>query len=177
MIDMVRQYLWSQLISALLLSLVVSQGLAQGDDALDNSYEALSEEIGALSEPLFEFAIDQLEKREAFLPFGATLDRKGELSLQMGYDGQEFASSVEVLPVLHDGLRQEGKAGASTVAVCESVMITLEGKEPTEAIKVLFEHMGGACFALYLPCHREAEKWIFGEVFVVAATPEVKAWQ
>lgn len=176
-VDMIRHYLWSHLIFALLLSLVVSQGLAQGDDTMDNSYEALSEDIWALSEPLFDFAIDQVEKRGTFLPFGATLDRAGEVSLRMASDGQEVASTIEVLPILHDGLRQEGKGGASAVAVCESVTITLEGKEPTEAIKVLFEHMGGACFALYLPCHREAEKWIFGEVFAVDAAPEVKAWE
>ena len=55
--------------------------------------------------PLLDFAQQQIRLRGAFLPFGASLDDAGQITLAAAGTEQEMASSTEILPILHDGPR------------------------------------------------------------------------
>lgn len=91
---------------------------------------------------------------------------------------EDIASSTEVLPILHDGLRAAAADSATAaIAVCERVKITPEGGSQTDAIKVLVEHARGLAVAFYLPCHKRLLRgWQFGEIMALPAKPEVGAW-
>jgi hypothetical protein len=147
---------------------------------VDELYGELKEDLQALSSPLFGFAEHQVRKRGAFLPFGAALARSGEVTLHAASDGKEVASSTEILPILHEGLRSAAAANDSAaVAVCEWVKITPEGGEQTDAVKVLVEHERGLTIAFYVPCRRRVLfGWRFDAMFVKPAEPEVRpSWK
>jgi hypothetical protein len=144
----------------------------------DDLYRELKGDVELIAEPLIDFAQDQIRKRAAFLPFGATLDEKGEISLEAAATGAESASSTEVLPLLHEGLRAiAAKRDLREVAVCEWAKITVAGQLQTDAIKVLVEHRRGLAVALYIPCKRQLPRgWEFGEMIAKIAAAEVRPW-
>ena len=90
----------------------------------------------------------------------------------------DLTNSVEVLPMLHDGLRLEAKKiPLKAIGIAENVTVTLEGQRATKAIKVLFEHKRGLTVALYLPFEKKLLKgYVFGNTFSLAADPEVNVW-
>ena len=121
-----------------------------------------------------------MRKRGAFLPFGAGLTKDGQVSLHAASPGKDAASSPEILPLLHEGLRSVvTEQDLSAVAVCEWVKITPEGGTQTDAVKVLVEHSRGLSVAFYMPCRRKLFRgWQFDAVFVRPAAPEVKpSWR
>ena len=119
----------------------------------------------------------QVSKRGAYLPFGATLNAAGEIGLDAATSGAEFESTLEVLPLLHEGLRaQAEQEDVVAVAVCEWVTITTDGTQ-TNAMKVLIEHRRGLTVAFYVPCDKKLFKgWQFKPMFAIEAEPEVNAW-
>jgi hypothetical protein len=143
-------------------------------------YRELKVDLERVSSPLFDCAQQQVRKRGAFLPFGASLSNKGELALHAGSTGEELVSSTEVLPLLHAGLRTAAaQGGLSAVAVCEWVKITPDGGEQTDAIKVLVEHERGLTVAFYVPCRRRRllGSWRFAATLAKSAEPEVQPWR
>lgn len=145
---------------------------------MDALYEELQEDLGRLAEPLFGFAVDQVQKNGQFLPVGAILNGSGEVGLIAGSTGEELVSSTEVLPVLHEALRQAVQPDGQAAAACEWVTITPEAGKPTQAIKVLVEHARGLTVAFYLPMQKRALRgWKPGEVFAISAEPEVGAFE
>jgi len=146
----------------------------------DDLYAELKPDIQAVAESLFEGSKAILNKLGNFLPHGAVLTEQGEVQLVSASPdtGRDLVNSTEVLPVLHDGLRRQSRGTLlKAIGVAENVTVTLEGKRPTQAIKVLFEHKRGLTVALYLPFRRRFLRgYTFGEVFSKAAPPEVKAW-
>ena len=145
----------------------------------DSLYRELRPEIEELSEPLFSASQVLVRKRGAFLPHGAMRTTSGDVQLIMATPDnldQDVVSSSEMLPNLHEALRQAAREQASAVAVCEDVRITQEGQKETRAIKVLIEHRRGFCVALYLPFRRKLFGYSFGDIFVIPANPEVNAW-
>lgn len=108
--------------------------------------------------------------------FGAALARGGEVALHAASDGKEVTSSIDLLPILHEGLRSATtEHDASAVAVCEWVQITPEGGEQTDAVKVLVEHERGLTMAFYMPCRRRALLgWRFDAMFVKPAEAGVR---
>lgn len=147
-------------------------------DDVDTLYQEVKADLDQLASPLFELAEQHVRKRGTFLPFGAILKRGGEITLEAATSGAEFESSLEVLPILHEGLRATVKqGGVEALAICESVKITLEGRKQTDAMKVLVEHERGLTVAFYVPCHKSIfGKWTFEGMFVQPAEPEVNAW-
>ena len=142
-------------------------------------YAALKAEMAALAEPLFEFSGQCLQERGNFLPHGAILKQDGEVELVAAApDGSDKTTSIEVLPLLHGGLRSIAKQKqAVATAVAENVTVTPDGGQPTQAIKVLFEHQRGLTVALYLPfSKRFLRGYAFGDTFSLLARPEVNAW-
>ena len=146
----------------------------------DALYAELKPDIHALATPLFDFSELCIRKRGNFLPHGAVLTEDGEVRLVTGAPDtkSDTCTSTDVLPVLHDGLRGEASSNSLlAIGIAENVTITLEGKRQTQAVKVLFEHKRGLTVALYLPFERKLFRgYSFGEVFSVAANPEVNPW-
>jgi hypothetical protein len=146
----------------------------------DSLYSELKPEISLLANELFDLSEQFLRKRGNFLPHGAVLTEDGELKLVAAAPDSpnDVTDSTEVLPVLHDGLRQMAKESPlAATAVAENVTITLEGKRPTGAIKVLIEHKRGLAVALYLPFEKKFLRgFTMGVPFTLSASPEVNAW-
>jgi len=112
----------------------------EGLTITDNLYKELQPDLNRIVEPLFEFGEQQVRKRGAYLPFGATLNAAGEISLDYATGGSEIESPLDVLPLLHEGLRARAKEESLlAVAVCEWVTITTDGTQ-ANAMKVLVEH-------------------------------------
>jgi hypothetical protein len=141
-------------------------------------YAELKPEMGAVADPLFEFSEQCLRKHGNFLPHGVVLTVEGKIELVGVQTGQDSANSVEVLPLLHEGLRSRAQDGqVLAVGVAENVTVTQQGQGSTKAIKVLFEHRRGLTVALYLPFEKRLLKgYQFGQSFSVLANAEVNAW-
>ena len=138
-------------------------------------YQLAKSDLQAIADPLIDFATQQVSKRGAFLPFGATL-ANGAVRLHAATTGADRASSTEVLPVLIAGL-QRAAADDTAAAVCEWVRITPEGGAETDAVKVWAHHRTGVSVAFYLPATKPfLRSWRFGEMMVQAAPRLVEAW-
>jgi hypothetical protein len=147
---------------------------------MDDLYAELKPDIYALADPLFGASETFLHNRGTFLPHGAVMTAEGKVELVMAIPpGKDRpVSTVEILPLLHDALRQATRTkDIKAVAVCEDVKITPTGQKQTAAVKVLVEHQRGLCIALYLPYQRKpVGGYSFGNMMALAASPEVKPW-
>lgn len=141
-------------------------------------YAELKGDIAALADPLFDLSEKFLHSQDNFLPHGAVLTGDNAVRLVAATNGNDVATSVEVLPILHDGLRQQARELAlKAIGVAENVTVTLEGQRPSKAIKVLVEHKRGLTVALYLPFEKKLFRgYVTGPTFSKLATPEVNAW-
>lgn len=148
------------------------------DPDIDDVYREVQDDLNLIVGPLFEFGESQIRKRGTFLPFGATLDASGEVSLEAASSGEEYVSAIEILPKLHEGLRARAKAAhLVAVAVCEWVNINRDAKR-TNAMKVLVEHKRSLTVAFYVPCHKKFMKdWQFEPMFAQSVEAEVEAWE
>lgn len=145
----------------------------------DALYREIQPDLDRIASPLFEFAREQVTKRGAYLPFGSTLNRQGETSMEAATSGAELESSIDVLPLLHEGLRAIAARGdVRAVAVCEWVKISPAGQPRTDAIKVLVEHERGLAVALYVPCKKPfLRRWQFGNMIALLVPAEVRPWE
>ena len=148
-------------------------------NASDELYAELKGDMAALAEPLFEFSEQCLRDRGNFLPHAAVLTAEGHVEfVGAALDAPGgMTNSAEVLPLLHAGLRAMAtKKQLIAVAVAENVTVTPDGEPSTDAVKVLFEHQRGLTVALYLPFRKRFLRgYTFGQIFSVAASPEVNA--
>lgn len=149
--------------------------------ASENLYSELKLDIGAIADRLFDISEILLQKRGNFLPHAAVLTEQGEVQLVAAAPdtSSDVTNSVEILPVLHDGLRQKAREmSLRAIGVAENVTVTLDKQRPTPAIKVLFEHKRGLTIALYLPFEKKPLKgYTFGSTFSLQAVPEINAWE
>jgi hypothetical protein len=146
----------------------------------DTLYTELKPDIGTIATQLFELSETFLREQGNFLPHAAILTEEGEVKLVGAAPDapNDQTTSAEVLPLLHDGLRQQAKElPLRAIGVAENVTVTLEGQRPTKAIKVLFEHKRGLTVALYLPFEKKLLRgYVTGSPFSLPAAPEVNAW-
>ena len=142
-------------------------------------YQEVKADLAAVSGPLFDLARKHIADLGGFLPFGATLSKDGKLSLYAGATDKEKASSVEILPLVHAGLRHAATQDAArALGVCEWVKITLKDGTQSDAIKVLVEHSKGCAFRFYVPFSKRLFRgWRFGDMMVLGAEPEICAWK
>jgi hypothetical protein len=146
----------------------------------DALYAELKPEIDLVAEALFTLSKEFLRKNGNFLPHAAVLTEGGDVTLVAAAPDAPGgrASSTEVLPLLHDGLRQKAKnSSLKAIGVAENVTVTLQGQRPTQAVKVLFEHKCGFTVALYFPFEKRLLRgFVFGSSFALQAKREVNAW-
>jgi len=144
-------------------------------DIYDQSQYQIDPLVGILTEASIKF----LREFGSFLPHAALFSLDGEVNLHGAAPEEEMVSSLEVLPLLHEGLRHVVATGKyEAVAVAEQVMVSPDGGEMKDAIKVSFENNLGLSVAFYTPF----KKGILGvikalEWFLVNAEPEIiEAW-
>lgn len=147
-------------------------------NSTDALYAELKPEIEAVAGQLFDLSETFLRKQGNFLPHAAVLTDDGEIQLVGAAGASDLTNSVEVLPILHDGLRQLAREfSVQAIGVAENVTAAFEGQHPTKAIKVLFEHKRGLTVALYLPFEKKLLRgYIMGSTISKLAAPEVNAW-
>ncbi len=144
----------------------------------ESLYAELKPEIGVIADHLFSVSEQLLKKHGNFLPHAAVLTEEGKVKIVAAAPPNDRTNSTEVLPLLHDGLRQQANDIAlKAIGIAENVTVTLEGQRPTQAIKVLFEHKRGLTVALYLPFEKKLFRgYVLGSPFSLQADPEVRAW-
>jgi hypothetical protein len=143
-------------------------------------YKQVKPDVETISDALFSFSEQCLQKSGNFLPHAAVLTKEGKVELVATAPNSKhgFTNSTQELPALHEGLRKRATIKSiKAVGIAENVTITPDGQPTTQAIKVLIEHECGLTIALYLPfCKRFLRGYLFGEIFSVPAKPEVKIW-
>lgn len=148
--------------------------------AMQDLYIELEPDVASVVNELFGFSERCLKKENNFLPHAAILTEDGRVEFVAAApeSGKDMTNSTEILPVLHEGLRQKAQQESiKAIGVAENVTITPNGKPSTKAIKVLFEHKRGLTIAVYLPFEKKLFKgYVFGEAFPMAANSEVNAW-
>lgn len=144
----------------------------------DTMYAELKPQIGLVSNQLFELSETLLRSQGNFLPHAVVLTDDGEIKLVGATAAHDLTNSVEILPILHDGLRQQARElSLQAIGVAENVTVTFEGQRPTKAIKVLFEHRRGLTVALYLPFEKKLLRgYVMGSTISKLAASEVNAW-
>jgi hypothetical protein len=144
----------------------------------ESLYEELKPAMQEVANALFAMSEMLLRKHGNFMPNGVTLTQEGTVKHVAAGPDTEFSNSTIVLPLLHESLRHEARAShICATGVAENVTIKVEGQEPTEALKVLFEHRKGLTVALYLPYKKTLFRgYVLGEVFSRSAAPEVNAF-
>ena len=144
----------------------------------DAMYAELKPQIGLVSNQLFELSETLLRSQGNFLPHAVVLTDDGEIKLVGATAAHDLTNSVEILPILHDGLRQQARElSLQAIGVAENVTVTFEGQRPTKAIKVLFEHKRGLTVALYLPFEKKLLRgYVMGSTISKLAASEVNAW-
>jgi hypothetical protein len=142
-------------------------------DDFDTRYAELKDDLVSLAVPLLEFTGEELKSKGNFLPFGASLTAQGEVRIRKAVIGED-----KVSPVLLSALREvAAKDETIAVAVCEWSKVTPEGKTEMVAIKVHIEHANDFIAAYYVPCRKSpTEGWQFGQMMVLPAKPEIRAF-
>jgi hypothetical protein len=154
-------------------------GRRQTMNSTDALYSELKPAIAAVADQLFDLSEAFLRNQGNFLPHAAILTDDGDIRLVGTGRECDLTNSVEVLPLLHDGLRQQAREiPLQSIGVAENVTVTFEGQRPTKAIKVLFEHKRGLTVAIYLPFEKKLLRgYIMGSTISRLAAPEVNAWR
>ena len=144
----------------------------------ESLYAELKPEIGVVADHLFNVSEQLLKKHGNFLPHAAVLTEEGEVKIVAAAPPKDRTNSTEVLPLLHDRLRQQARdINLKAIGIAENVTVTLEGQRSTQAIKVLFEHKRGLTVALYLPFEKKLFRgYVLGSPFSLQVNPEVRAW-
>jgi len=132
-------------------------------------------EIRPLVETMFEISSSFVSMQGNFLPHGGFLDLGGKVNLCAAGPENDETDALEVLPLLHEGLRQQtSQWETSAIAVSESVFI---GERMNPAIKVLIEHRNGLTLAFYQTWRKRfLRSPKMGEIKIHPADPEVGNW-
>jgi hypothetical protein len=141
-------------------------------------YAELKPDIAAVADQLFDLSEALLRDQGNFLPHAAVLTDEGDIRLVGAAGENDLTNSVEVLPILHEGLRRQARELLlRAIGVAENVSVTFEGQRSTKAIKVLFESKRGLTVALYLPFEKKLLRgYVMGSTISKLAAPEVNAW-
>ncbi len=142
----------------------------------DTLYRELKGDLQTVAEPLFELACGQVEKRGAFLPFGAKLSTEGEVSLVAAAPEEDATTSDVVYPLMIAALRESART-SNAIALAEWVKIAPDGGKQTDAVKVHTQHKRGLSVAFYIPSTKKLfRSWQFGEMMVIPADPLLESW-
>lgn len=125
-------------------------------------------DLDALLNPLLTFAQEQLSKRGAFFPFGASIQSDGQIAMAAGHTGDERPDAVAIIELLVKGFREQAATRTIRAAgLCIDMRVVPPGaSEKTDAICAQLEHAEGQCVDVYLPYRKGLlGRYKFGEVF------------
>jgi hypothetical protein len=143
---------------------------------VESLYGELKGELETLTNPLFDFACQQVTKRGAFLPVGARLAADGEVALVAAKPDEDVTSVEVVRPLLIAALRQSPR-DSEAVAYCEWVKIDVDGSGLNDAIKVHAHHKQGLAVTFYLPATKSFwQGWKFGNMIVKSTEGVIDGW-
>jgi len=118
-------------------------------------------DLDALLNAVLPFAQQMLTKHGESYPFGAIVNRGGEIAL-VAAGGSEHPGSQDVIDILVGGFRAQ--AATSTIRACvvcyDGRVIPHGGTHTVDAICARLEHESGESVAVFLPYHKES----FGRV-------------
>ena len=126
-------------------------------------------EMDALLDQCLGFAIQMLEKRGGFIPFGASIDSSGQPRFNATYDGNEHPAPTDEIELLYDGFAKNAPELRAT-AVCSDVSMS-DGHDG--GVRVEIEHRDINPITCFLPYWRKRKKFTFDEVFAVRGEPRV----
>jgi hypothetical protein len=135
----------------------------------DSASELAQADLDGLLSAVLPFAQQQLEKRDGFLPFGATVSTDGELRMTAA-DVGEHPGSLAVLDALYAGVRT---ASNSTRAAAFVVDVKAGGGD---AIRVELEHVEGPTMAILMPYARSRFRGTITYAELQAGTSQPHVW-
>jgi hypothetical protein len=123
-------------------------------------------DLDALLNALLPFAQEMLTKHGEFLPFGASISKKGDRSVAAGDAGVERPESQVVIELLIDGFRG-ARRKLRAAGVCYDVLAVPPGeKRKTDAICARLEHEAGEAVSVFLPYKKGRRgKVDYGEIW------------
>lgn len=94
-----------------------------------------------------------LATRGEFLPYGATMDRKGKISNVGGFTGDEQPDSAELIELLKEAFRRDAKAGKlmASALFCDVVTDASGQTARSGAIRVDLDHRDGVSLVMVYP--------------------------
>lgn len=119
-------------------------------------------DIDALLNTVLPFAQQMLKKHGEFFPFGATMDKRGEIVLAAGAVEQEYPLAQDIIDLLVARFREQATKGTiKGCGVCYiSRVVPPNDTRKVEAISASLEHESGEAVAVFLPYH----KGLFGHI-------------
>jgi hypothetical protein len=132
----------------------------------------------ALVDDLMPSARQLVEADEDFVPLAAYLGENGSIlhaepSAGIGTE-RELGKQVDLVTMLQALLRGQLQAGARAVALATEVeVVPVDGGQPSEAIRVHVEHVGGVPVDVYLPYTRDGVSVHYGEPFASPGELEI----
>lgn len=91
-------------------------------NSTDALYAELKPQMALVAGPLFELSETLLRSQGNFLPHAVVLTDGGEIKLVGAAAASDLTNSVEILPILHDGLRQQARElPLQAIGVAENV--------------------------------------------------------
>ena len=137
------------------------------------------QELDSLLDWLLAFAQQTLRRYGEFYPFGAVLDRAGEIVGQAAtIEGDHRPPSQPLIDMLHGGMRSLAIAGdIKASGLCFDVRVQREGRPKTDAICVQLEHESGLAVACYQPYGKRGLRrgFEFRALFAEGLDPQVFA--
>jgi hypothetical protein len=116
-----------------------------------------------------------IAKQGEFFPFGATMDRSGEIAMAGGYLGIEDSPAAEVIALLKEGFHAGALTGEYRVtAIAYAVTFQLPAAtSKSDAVAVNIDHEEGNSVIVCFPYTVSAGAVKLGEAFAQEGTYEI----
>jgi hypothetical protein len=112
-----------------------------------------------LLQQVLPVALERLEERGGFHPFGAGRDGDGETWFVAAFDGAARPAGADLVAMLEERVGRRARGG-EFVAVALASDVKLRGREgapPREAVRVFLEHADGACVEVLMPYRQDPD--------------------
>ena len=133
-------------------------------------------DLDALMSALLPFAQRMLSKHGEFYPFGAAIDRDGQVRLMAGGADTDRPLADQVIDALVAGFRQAAAEGeVRAVGLCFDARTIPPGSdEKVDSIVLELEHVDGDCVLVALPYHKGLfGRMKYGDSFAASSKPRV----
>ena len=133
-------------------------------------------DLDALMSALMPFAQRMLSKHGEFYPFGAAIDRDGQVRLMAGSAETDRPLANQVIDALVAGFRQAAVAGeVRAVGLCFDARTIPPGSDDkVDSIVLELEHADGDCILVALPYSKGLfGRMKYGDSFAASSKPRI----